>query len=108
MQDLKDLLTNVSANPAKLEFPRDTWGFTSAVKKTVLLAASAVKGNKEKHDLLVAVLAILIQHLVKRQEPDSKTQAERVEVQKAAADELRPRQSFGVIKPVTPDNSKVI
>ena len=98
MQDLKELLTNVSANPAKLEFPRDTWGFTSAVKRVVLLAASSIKGNKEKHDLLVGTLAILIQHLVARVGTDREAETQRIAVQMKAADELRPRQSFGAAR----------
>ncbi|WP_156164421.1 hypothetical protein [Bradyrhizobium sp. LTSP885] len=56
----------VSANPALVEFPRDTWGFTSELRKIGLLAASDVRGNKEKQDLYLATLRVLAQHSLAR------------------------------------------
>ncbi|QXP44103.1 hypothetical protein [Stappia phage SI01] len=52
----------VSANPARVEFPRDQWGFTSALRKYGLLVASAVRGDEKKLELFLITLGILAQH----------------------------------------------
>lgn len=80
---MRTLIQNVSANPAELEFPTDRWGFTSGIRKEVLKMAATVKGQKDKHDLLVGTLAILVAHIQKRLPIDAETQAKRVaEMQK--------------------------
>ena len=72
---LKYLIQEVSANPAELKFPTDKWGFTSGVRREVLKMASTVRGQKDKHDLLVGTLAILIAHIQKRLPVDAELQA---------------------------------
>lgn len=66
MADIKELVQQVSANPALVQFPTDRWGFTSAVRREVLKQAAMVRGQKDKHDLLVGTLAILLSHVQKR------------------------------------------
>lgn len=68
--ELKSLLERVESNPAKVEFPRDTWGFTSALKKVALDAASNVKGQEDKQTLLLAVLDVLKAHVIARYSVD--------------------------------------
>ena len=91
---LGKLISKVTANPATLEFPTDPWGFTSKLRKEVLQAASMVRGQDDKHDLLVGTLAILITHIKARKDRD---EAERLrqldEVRKAAA-ERAPREAY--------------
>lgn len=89
---IKALIANVSDNPAKVEFPTDKWGFTSAIRKEVLKAASNVKGNEEKHNLLLGTLAILCQHIMVRKEGDLFMFDLRRKEMREAADELAPRQ----------------
>src|SRR5690606_23710307 len=80
---LRDLIATVSANPAELKFPTDKWGFTSGVRREVLKMAATVKGQKDKHDLLVGTLAILIAHIQKRLPVDAATR------EKALADQAK-------------------
>lgn len=76
---LRELIKEVSVNPAELKFPTDRWGFTSAIRREVLKQAATVRGQKDKHDLLVGTLAILIAHIQKRLPIDAETQAKKVE-----------------------------
>lgn len=72
---VQKLMRDVSANPTLVKWPRDQWGFTSAIKKEVLEAAGKVRGNTDKHDLLLATLAVAIAHIQKRQAKDTKAVA---------------------------------
>lgn len=96
---LQDLIKNVSDNPATINFPQDRWGFTSQIKTTVLKAASTVRGQDDKHDLLVATLAVLIAHVKARKAKDKATQQMVREHHNAAAAERGPRErvSGGVV-----------
>jgi hypothetical protein len=89
---IKALLANVSDNPAKLEFPTDKWGFTSGIKKEVLKAASTVRGQQDKHDLLTATIAVLLQHIKVRLDKDRIAQEQRLAEIDAARDERAPRE----------------
>ena len=68
---IKDLVANATSNPAELVFPTDKWGFTSEVKKAILKAAGTVRGQDDKHALLVGTLAVLIQHIKLRKGSDA-------------------------------------
>lgn len=70
--------TAVPANPALVEFPRDQWGFTSELRKAGLRAASAVRGDDEKHKLFLDTIRILAQHALARLEGDAEAVAARV------------------------------
>lgn len=76
VSELQRLIAKTGANPAEIEWPQDRWGFTSQIKKTVLQAASTVRGQQDKHDLLVATMAVLLTHIKKRLPADQKTKAE--------------------------------
>jgi len=81
---LRELLAKVGPNPAQVEFPTDKWGFTAAIRKEVLKAASSVRGQDDKHDLLVGTLAILIKHVQVRKELDAAFRAQRFVEEDAA------------------------
>jgi hypothetical protein len=98
---LKELLAKVGTNPAQLEFPTDKWGFTSAVRKEVLKAASTVYGQDDKHDLLIGTLAILIRHVQTRKAADKLVREKRFEEQDAARGERLHRER--VSAPAVPD-----
>jgi len=83
---IKEYTAKAVANPALLEFPQDKWGFTSGIKKEVLKAASTIRGAQDKHDLVIAVLAVLIQHIKLRKASDEELQAERIRRQAEAAE----------------------
>lgn len=91
---LKDLLAKVGTNPAKLEFPQDRWGFTSAIRKEVLKAASAVKGQDDKHDLLLSTLLVLLTHIKARKDADAANRQKFMkELDKAHLERL-PREQY--------------
>ncbi|QOE32169.1 hypothetical protein CPT_Paso_052 [Rhizobium phage Paso] len=69
----------VSSNPALVEFPRDEWGFTAALRKTGLQVAGAIRGDEKKLELFIQTLGILAQHAQARIEGDKAARAERLE-----------------------------
>lgn len=91
---LKALIAKVTDNPAKLEFPTDRWGFTSAIKKEVLKGAGSVRGHEDKHDLLLGTLMVLITHIKMRKDKDRKEKALRLARIIAAEDERMHRQHY--------------
>lgn len=92
---IKEAVKKATANPVKMEFPQDKWGFTSQIKKEVLKAAGTVRGQQDKHDLLVATLAMLLQHIKLRLEPDRALQQERIKRLDDAAAERASRERIG-------------
>lgn len=89
---VKQLMDEVSANPTEIKWPRDQWGNTTGFKKEFLKAASNVRGNADKHDVLLNTLAVAIAHIQKRRAKDvAYTKASR-EVKLAAEIERAPRQ----------------
>lgn len=77
-------MADVSSNPAQVEFPRDTWGFTTNIRKYGLLAAGAVRGDDEKLELFITTLGILAQHAKARLESDKAIKLVRMEELAAA------------------------
>lgn len=73
----------VSSNPALVEFPRDTWGFTTALRKYGLLVAGAIRGDDQKLTIFLQTLAVLAQHAQARIEGDK--EAKRVRLEELAA-----------------------
>lgn len=61
----------VPANPALVEFPRDEYGTMSNLRRELLLAASNIRGNPEKHKLYLATLGIAAQHAQARLSTDA-------------------------------------
>ncbi len=102
---LRALIKSVDTNPVNVKFPRDRWGFTSQVRKIGLGAASAVKGSKEKHDLLIATLAVLAAHIRARFDGDCDRAAARLVAIAAAAEQRGPRQRIAA-DPVAPTEMK--
>lgn len=93
-EEMKVLMENVATNPAKVEWPRDTWGFTSPLKKELLKAASNVRGDKDKFTLLTSVLIIAIKHLKARQTVDVEGRKAQAAFNEKAQEERLKRQRF--------------
>jgi hypothetical protein len=91
-EELKELMQRVDTNPAKVEWPRDTWGFTSPVKKELLKALSAIKGDADKTILMESVLIIALKHMKARAEADVRERALRSERLEKAQEERLVRQ----------------
>lgn len=72
-------MSEVSHNPAKVEFPRDKWGFTTALRKYGLKVAGAIRGDEEKLALFLQTLAILAQHAQARQPIDAEAKRRKLE-----------------------------
>jgi hypothetical protein len=89
---LGELISKVTTNPATLEFPQDRWGFTSDIRKSVLRAASSVKGQDDKHELLISTLAVLITHIKLRKDSDAELRLKRLQEIEDAAMERAPRE----------------
>jgi len=85
VEQIKALIAKTGPNPALLEFPTDTWGFTSGVRKEVLKAASSVRGQDDKHLLLIGTLQVLLAHIKARYEPDKAARADEVAFREAQA-----------------------
>lgn len=92
---IKELVAKATANPATLDFPQDPWGFTSQIKKEVLKAGSTVRGQQDKHDLLIGTLSVLIRHLQLRLPADRAVANTQLERMKAAQAERAPRERIG-------------
>lgn len=86
-KDIKYWVKQAGTNPAALKFPTDKWGFTSGIKKEVLKAASTVRGAQDKTDLILSVMAVLMQHIKLRQAVDAENRiVSRARYAEAAAD----------------------
>lgn len=83
--------TEVHSNPALVEFPLDTWGMTSELRKAGIRAASSVRGNEEKHKLLLQTLRIIAQHSAARLKGDAAALAARGAKIEARATDPRQR-----------------
>lgn len=101
--ELQALLNRVETNSALVEWPRDTWGFTSELKKVALRAASEIKGQPDKQTLFLAVLQVLKAHVEARYDVDVNWKKSLNE-QKASAQQARIQRTriFGAVpkKPV--------
>lgn len=97
-EELKDLLSRVTTNSAIIEWPRDTWGFTSELKKVAVKAVSEIKGQPDKQELFLAVLEILKAHAVARYDVDvnwkKSLQDQRV---KSQAERINRTRIFGAV-----------
>jgi hypothetical protein len=71
-EGIRALVAAVDKNPALVEFPVDPWGFTRELRKVGLAAASAVKGQADKHITLLGTLMVLTAHVKARVEEDQK------------------------------------
>ena len=56
----------VPANPALVEWPRDEWGSLSNLRRELLLAASNIRGQDDKHELYLKTLQIAAMHALAR------------------------------------------
>ncbi|QOE32113.1 hypothetical protein CPT_Palo_054 [Rhizobium phage Palo] len=89
-----DLVENVSANPAQIVWPTDTWGITSDLRKALMRAAGSVQGVPEKHELFVATLMVGLAHIKARRDRDVGNREKRVAEIKQAAVARRPLERF--------------
>ena len=102
VEQVKELIAKTGANPALLEFPTDQWGFTSGVRKEVLRAASSVRGQADKHLLLIGTLQVLIAHIKARYEPDQAARANELAFRDAqAADRVNRNRVVATPAPVS-------
>ncbi len=103
-EEIAALLERVATNPAKVEFPRDVWGFTSQFKTYAMRAASAINGSKDKHDLFMNTLAVIAKHAEARFDVDVNSKAVLASQRVAAEKERLSRQSGYAVPPkvVTP------
>jgi hypothetical protein len=65
----------VSANPALIDWPTDKWGYLSKMKKEFVLMASTINGQDDKHELVLATLKLMYQHVQVRFQKDKTTRA---------------------------------
>lgn len=99
-EELRRLITAVNTNPAKVQFPKDPWGFTADLRKIGLKVASNVRGQKDKQDVLIATLAILAAHVKGRFDEDAKYETKRrQQMQEAHAERLPRQRQAGTVVP---------
>lgn len=82
---------SVSGNPRHVEFPRDQWGFTTALRKYGLMVAGAIRGDEKKLQLYIQTLGILAQHAQARFPDDQAAKAAKLAAQdRATAEAVAP------------------
>lgn len=77
----------VSANPGKIAWPTDKWGYTSKLRKEFLIAASTVNAQPDKQKLMLEHLDIMHAHLVARFDKDAATKKASAEQSRAFAED---------------------
>lgn len=99
-EGIRALVSAVSVNPAQVEFPADIWGFTRELRKVGLLAASAVKGQADKHITLLGTLMVLTAHVKARVEEDQKHHREhQARVESGFAEREKYTRNYGLSLP---------
>ena len=53
----------VTSNGSLIRFPSDRFGVTKDIKRAVLHAASRIAGNKEKKELVLTAIDMLVEHV---------------------------------------------
>ena len=72
----KPEVPEVSTNTALLVFPADKWGYTSKMRKELLLAAGSIKGQPDKAKLYLQTLDLIRAHVIARFALDKETRAQ--------------------------------
>jgi hypothetical protein len=60
----------ISANPAKVEWPTDQWGFTRELRAAGLKAAQGVRGDEQKLAIFMETIRVLVMHMKARMPVD--------------------------------------
>lgn len=93
----------VSGNPALVEWPRDEWGTLAVLRKELLLNASNIRGNKDKHELYLATLQTAFLHATARYEGDrAAVRAEGAAEEARIATQNRTGRIYGTAVPADP------
>lgn len=93
----------VSANPALVEWPRDEWGTLAVLRKELLLNASNIYGNEDKHELYLNTLKTAIMHAIARYEGDrTAVEAEGAAEEARIANQNRTGRVYAVPVPAAP------
>lgn len=87
--------SKVPANPALLDWPADTYGATSSLKREIVSTAGAMNGQADKKEVILAVLRIAIEHVEARftaqVESNKQSAVWRAEQEKAAEELSQPK-----------------
>lgn len=89
-----DLVDNVSANPAHIQWPSDEHGITSALKKAFATVGTAAKGNAQKEETILATIMVGLAHVRKRVKLDAEVQGRRRADIRRAAEARKPLERF--------------
>lgn len=85
---LKQTKVKMDANPTKIAWPTDKWGFTRELRKAVLTTATKLKGDADKKRLLDETLEVAIEFLEVNYESSQRAR-------KRALDKLAAREAQG-------------
>lgn len=96
IDNLKELMDNVSDNSSLIVWPRDEWGFTSELKKAIVKIASRVP-TEEKSDLAIATLMVALAHLKKRRAKDARVAKLMLDETAKAEIAREPMERFGKV-----------
>jgi hypothetical protein len=95
-EEMKAAMENVSDIATQIKWPRDEWGFTSDLRKTVVQIAHKAN-TPEKSDLVIEHLMLAIAHMRKRKDKDAKLRTKRLQDIKQAEVKRQPLERFGTI-----------
>jgi hypothetical protein len=100
---MQALAASANPNPALLQFPQDTWGFTTELRKVGTRVASNIRGQEDKHLVYMGTLMVLMAHARARLPVDATARMQQIrEVSETMAESERYTRVYG--KPVNPED----
>lgn len=88
----------IGSNPAQIPWPTDKWGFTRELRKAVATAASRVKGDQNKKEILDETLKVALGFLEISFKDGVKTRKRLLSDLAKADKETGERREAGVVK----------
>lgn len=100
---MKALAAAANPNPALLQFPQDPWGFTTELRKVGARACAGVRGQDDKHVVLMGTLMVLMAHARVRLKGDAAARMQQIaDVENTMQEAERYTRVYG--KPVNPED----
>lgn len=97
--DMQRILADVSKNPALIEFPRDQWGMTTAMRRHSLQAAGSIRGDRDKLEVFLGTLQVLAKHVQARLADDMAAREAR---SREVADQYKNERVYARTVPAAP------
>lgn len=103
----KQAKVKMDANPTKIAWPTDKWGFTRELRKAVLSAASKLNGDADKKKLLDATIEVAIEFLEVNYESGKRERKRKLEKMAAKEAGVEAPKDKPKAKPKNPDEPEL-